>query len=206
MEVYEQSASSTPRATARPRVELAVGLASVRIRELPPRDHVGQGALSLFASAGYLWTSYLATQVEFTSQVEGFNWDYAHLRVARSGDVTNITLKHNYEASRRTVAQIVHVGPKGLFIRPYLGAGVGIESQTTYDTWYDSTKSVVLGPNDETVEEIPELPRTEADYVIVFGEAGLKMFLGRYAYLLIDWKFIKDAAPRGMFGVGVRLP
>ena len=79
------------RGTNQPRVDLGVGLAGVRIRELPPREHVGQGALSLFASGGLFWTPYLLTQVDVTSQVERFGWSERpmwcrgvfHLRLAR---------------------------------------------------------------------------------------------------------------------------
>ena len=192
-----------PRRTLRPRVDLAAGLTTVRVRELPPRDGVGQGALSVFANAAYLWTPHLATQVEITSQVERFNWDYDYERVVGSR-VATITLKHNYEVTRRTVAQLVQLGPRRLV--PYFGAGTGIESQTTYDTWYESR--VVLGPDAKTVSEFPDssISRGKADRAIVFVEAGGKMFLASHAYFLVDWKFARNAGAHGMFGLGVRLP
>jgi hypothetical protein len=196
--------SSQP-GTRRSRVDLTAGFADVRVRELPPRDGVGQGALSLFVSAGYLWAPYLVTQVDIASQVEPFNWDYAHERVLALGRTTNITLKHNYDVRRWTVAQILQLGRRRL--QPYLGAGVGVESQTTYDTWYQS--NVVLGPDATTVAEFPNASTGEkrVDHLIAFGLVGAKMFVGSHAYLLVDWRFATgDTGGSGMFGVGVRLP
>lgn len=197
------SAPPTPRATPRPRVDVAVGFTIVRIRELPPRDAEIGGALSFSASVGYLWTPHLITQVEIADQIENYNWDYAHERVVPGygGDGTSITLKHNYQGGRRTVAQIVQIGPSWPF-RPYFGIGVGIESQTTYDSWYVGS---VVGPNLKTVDQFPnELPRTEANYVIVFGEAGVKAFLGRHAYVHLDGKYTNHVLVT--FGFGVEFP
>jgi hypothetical protein len=167
---------------------------------LPPRDGDEQGTLSIFASAGYLWTPFLVTQVEITSQAESFNWDYAHQRVA--GRPASITLKHNYRVSRRTVAQLIQFGQRRL--RPYLGAGVGIESQTTFDTWYEG--GVVLEPDAETVDELPRERRNTANHVMVFGEAGAKIFLGSRAYMFFDWKYAGYGKGRGMLGAGVQWP
>ena len=41
-----------PRTAPRPRVDVAAGFTSVRIRELPPRDSELGAALSFFASVG----------------------------------------------------------------------------------------------------------------------------------------------------------
>lgn len=212
-EVYQESAPPTPQATARPRVDVAVGFTIVNIRAVPPcvdigctSPHRGGGALSYFASAGYFWTPHLITQVEIVSQAEGSGWDYAHQWVVpgRGGGGTGITLKHNYVGGRRTVAQIVQIGGRGWFIRPYVGAGAGIESQTTYDSWYEGG---VVGPNLKTVNEFPnELPKKEANFAIVFGEAGVKAFLGRHAYVLLDGKLTNRTDLFVRFGFGVELP
>lgn len=209
-EVYQESTPLTSGATPRPRVDLAVGLTIVDIRPVPScgdfecrksPPNIG-GAVSYFASAGYFWTPHFITQVEIVSQAEHIDWDYADERVVLTGGHdTSITLKHNYVASRRTVAQIVQFGRK---FRPYFGVGAGIESQTTYDSWYESS---VVGPTLKTVNDFPnELPRTEENYTIVFGAAGFKAFMGRQAYLLLDGKFTNHAAVLVRFGFGVELP
>lgn len=210
-EAYQENAPPTPGAMPRPRVDLAAGFTIVKIRAVPPCEdfecrksppNVG-GALSFFASAGYFWTPHLITQVEIVSQAERYDWDYADERVVSGSDGagTTITLKHNYQGSRRSVAQIVQFGRT---FKPFFGVGVGIESQTTYDSWY---RGSVVGPNLKTVNDFPsELPRTKADYTLVFGAAGFKAFMGSHAYLLLDGKFTNHAAVFVRFGFGVELP
>lgn len=189
--------------TSEPRVELGVGLAGVRIRELPPREHVGQGVLSLSASGGYLWTPYLLTQVDVTSQVERFGWDYEHVRLVTPSRSTSLTLAHGYRASRWAVAQLVLFGRAR--VQPYAGAGVAVESQTTEDSWYES--GVILGPGAREVSDTPQARPDKEKHTVVFGEVGVKLFVTRRTALLVDWRFSPgDSNGSGMFGLSLRLP
>ena len=65
----------------------------------------------------------------------------------------------------------------------------------------------MLGPNLKTVDQFPnEFPKTETSYVIVFGEAGVKAFVGRHAYVHVDGKVTNHAPVLVRFGLGVEFP
>ena len=212
---YQESAPAASRATHHPRIDVAAGMTSVNLRKLPADSDVGGYPAGFFASGAFFWTRYLVTQVEIVSQAEKWNPDYALEYVVRPAggerfELKTVILKHNYSAGRRTVAQIVQIG-RELFIRPYFGAGVGIETQTIRDSRQESSRVLQPGeigpPNAKTVDELPtEFPSPQGtDDAIVFAQAGAKVFAGRRAYFLVDWKFSNADTALIRLGFGVEL-
>jgi hypothetical protein len=123
---------------------------------------VGGSPAGLSASAGYFWTRYLATQVEIVFQIDDWNSDSFYETVYSSTSsgayqVDVSQLKRNYNAGRGTVGQIVQFGHEGF--RPYLSAGVGIESQSVVTSRHQYSESLLPGesppPGAKTVSELP---------------------------------------------------
>ena len=184
-------------ATGPSRIDAAVGITSMTLRKLPADAEVGGQPAGVFARVGYFWTSYLATEFETAAQAESWNPDYALEYLVRpvSGrgfESKRIQLKHNYSSRRWTVAQVVQVR-RLRFIQPFVGGGVGVESQTITHSRQETVPYITdtLPPNATTVDELPtELPGPmKSRYTIGFAEAGLKVFAGRRAYFAADWKF-----------------
>jgi hypothetical protein len=184
----------------------------VNLRKLPVDSDVGGVPAGFFVSAGFFWTRHLVTQVEFVSQVEDWDPDYASENIVRpmgaqGFEVTTVLLKHSYVGSRWAVAQIVQIGTKK--IRPYFGAGAGIEVQSIQDSRHGWSQILQPGQSPptgaKTVDEFPTEfpPATKTRHAVAFGQAGVKIFVAQRAYLLVDWKFMHTGAAPMRLGFGL---
>jgi hypothetical protein len=215
-ELSQERAPVAPHSTPHPRLEVASGIALVTIRKLPADSRVGGSPVGIFVSAGYLWTRYLVTQIEVVFQVEDWKVDYASeqvLGLASVGtglsDLTTVSLQRHYEGGRRSLAQIVQTGTRRF--QPYVGVGVGLETDTIREGRQEYTRPLLPGevppPGAKTRGTLPtEFSRpTDTHHVIAFAQAGLKVSVTRRAHVLIDWKFTQTGPPRITLGLGLEL-
>ena len=191
-------ATVPPPASAHPRVDIMAGITSITLRKLPEDSEVGGLPAGALISAGYFWTPHLLTRIEFASQAESWNPDYAWEYVVRpvlggGGELRTVQLKHDYVGSRRSVAQLFQFRTKRL--QPYVGAGIGREEQSVRDVRFEWSRVLQPGetppPGAKTIDEFPTqfpAPAT-SQYTTAFAEAGLKAFVSRRVYLSVDWKF-----------------
>jgi hypothetical protein len=203
---------AAPPAAHRPRIDATVGVTSLSLQKLPADERVGGSPVGFFAGVGYFWTASLVTQIEFVSQAEAWNPDYAleYVAVPTAGQnfqLRTIRLKHNYSAGRWTAAQTVQIR-RLRFVQPYFGAGAGIETQTVTTSRHESTRLERTLPSyAKSAGELPaELPPPwKTQRTIAFAEAGVKVFAGRRAYILVAWKFANTEPVIVSVGVGVEL-
>lgn len=197
----------------RPRIDAAIGITSMTLRKLPADSSVGGQPIGIFARVGYFWTSYLATEFDIASQAESWNPDYALQYVARpvagrGFELRTISLKHNYAAQRWTVTQVFRVR-RLRFVKPYFGAGAGVESQTVTHSRHEGTPYLTetVPPTATTAEELPsDLPGPSTTrYTIGFAQAGLKLFITRRAYFVMDWTLAPGERVRPSGGFGIEL-
>lgn len=202
-----------PVATTHPRIDVAVGITSMTLRKLPADALVGGQPVGVFARAGYFWTPYLATEFATASQAESWNPDYAleylvRPVAGRGFESKAIQLKHDYDAHGWTVTQVLQLRRLRV-IQPYVGAGVGVESQTVTSSRHEGTAYITEtpNPNAKTVDELPvDLPGPlKTRHTIGVAEAGVKIFAGRRAYFGLDWKLQAGERVRVSAGLGVEL-
>ena len=209
-----------------PHVDAAINFGGFRFDLQPPPSHPEGPYFLAEVRAGFYWNAHLKTEVarawlETNGRVSGqeaphtlTDW-YDSLIVDTPSYGQRVDLAHNYRRDRWSVAQLYQFRP-GRTLQPYVGAAIGIDSETDFDSRDDSFFPPLTDPERLfytrariKISETDILPRdfpppVTTTHVHAFGKFGVKVFVPRRVFLLIEAQVGSRVSPLA-FGIGVDL-
>jgi len=137
-----------------------------------------------------------ATSVQGARQTDGVRSDiYDRVTVATPSFTDDVTVRHNYEVTRLSVAQVLQFRPRRVF-RPYVGVTLGLDRETHYDDRIDSIgaalseveRAAAIGAGlAVAADPYPAaFPRRTRARLHVAARVGAKVYIPRRVFVLIE--------------------